>query len=55
MNGLQQGWLVAVRELRERGRSRAFQVSLAVMVLVVIGVIVLPTMLDIGGGPRTSA
>ena len=52
MNGLQQGWLVAVRELRERGRSRAFQVSLAVMLLVVIGVIILPTMLDLGGGPK---
>jgi ABC-2 type transport system permease protein len=52
MNGLRQGWLVAVRELRERGRSRAFQASLAVMLLVVVGVIILPTMLDIGGGPK---
>ena len=52
MNGLQQGWLVAVRELRERSRSRAFQASLAVMLLVVVGVIIVPAMLDTGGTPR---
>ena len=28
MNGMRQTWLVAVREIRERGRSRAFLASL---------------------------
>ena len=37
MNGLRQGWLVAVREMRERGRSRAFLASLVLMLLVVAG------------------
>jgi ABC-2 type transport system permease protein len=50
MNGLAQGWLVAVRELRERSRSRAFQASLVVMLLVVLAVLILPAMLDTGGG-----
>ena len=48
MNGLRQGWLVAVREMRERSRSRAFRASLVVMLLVVVGVIVVPAMLDSG-------
>jgi ABC-2 type transport system permease protein len=53
MTGLRQSWLVAVRELRERSRSRAFQASLVVMVLVVLAVIILPAMLDSGeGGAR---
>ena len=28
MSGLRQGWLVAIREMRERSRSRAFRASL---------------------------
>ena len=40
MNGVRQGWLVAVREMRERSRSRAFRASLVVMILVVVGVII---------------
>ena len=46
MNGSRQIWLVALREIRERSRSRAYRASLVVMVLVVVGAIVLPTLLD---------
>jgi ABC-2 type transport system permease protein len=42
-------WLVARRELLERGRSRAFALSLAVSVILILAGIVLPTL--IGGGP----
>jgi ABC-2 type transport system permease protein len=50
MSGIQQGRLVALREMRERSRSRAFRASLVVMVLVVAAVIVLPSVL---GGDDT--
>ncbi len=50
MSDLQQGWLVAVREMRERSRSRAFRASLAVMLLVVVAVIVVPTLFGGSGG-----
>jgi ABC-2 type transport system permease protein len=53
MNGLRQGWLVALREMRERGRSRAFLASLVLMVLIVLGVILVPAMLDTGGNAVT--
>jgi ABC-2 type transport system permease protein len=52
MSGLRQGWLVALRELRERSRSRGFRAGLAVMLLVVVAVIVVPAMLDTGPGTR---
>jgi ABC-2 type transport system permease protein len=52
MSGLRQGWLVAVRELRERSRSRGFRAGLAVMLLVVVAVIVVPALLDTGPGAR---
>jgi ABC-2 type transport system permease protein len=45
MNGVRQSWLVARRELRERSRSRAFGLSLVAMLVVVVGVIVVPSML----------
>ncbi|HEX4983647.1 MAG TPA: ABC transporter permease [Ilumatobacteraceae bacterium] len=48
MNGVRQGWLVAVREMRERSRSRGFRAGLALMLLVVVGMIVVPTMIDTG-------
>lgn len=48
MNGLQRSWLVAVREMIERSRSRAFRASLLVMIIAVVGAIVLPAMLDNG-------
>ena len=52
MNGSRQIWLVALREIRERGRSRAYRASLVAMVLVVVGAIVLPTLLDDRNGVR---
>ena len=52
MNGLRQGWLVAVREIRERSRSRAFRASLLIMILVVAGAIVLPGIFANGAGTR---
>jgi ABC-2 type transport system permease protein len=52
VNGMRQGWLVAVREIRERSRSRAFLISLLVMIVAVVGVIVLPAMLTSDGGTR---
>ena len=54
MSGLRQGWLVALREMRERSRSRGFRAGLVVMLLVVVAMIVVPAMLDTGPGPRTS-
>ena len=33
MNGVRQGWLVAMREMRERSRSRAFRVSVVLMIV----------------------
>jgi len=48
MTGIRQAWLVAGRELRERGRSRAFLASLALMLVAVATAIVLPAVLDRG-------
>ncbi len=50
MNGVRQGWLVASREMRERSRSGAFRTSMVVMILVVLGLIMVPTLVDSGGG-----
>lgn len=50
--GTTQGWLVAVREMRERSRSRGFQASVAVMILIVVGVILLPSMIEGAGGAK---
>jgi ABC-2 type transport system permease protein len=52
VNGARQTWLVAAREMRERGRSRAFLASLIVMVVVVAGIIVVPSLLSRGGGTK---
>jgi ABC-2 type transport system permease protein len=52
MNGVQQTWLVAVREMRERSRSRAFRASLLLMILVVAGAIILPGLLQSSGGTK---
>ncbi len=52
MIGVRQGWLVAMREFRERSRSRAFQVSMVVMLLVVVAVIAVPSLLENGGGTK---
>jgi ABC-2 type transport system permease protein len=52
MSGLRQGWLVALREMRERSRSRGFRAGLAVMLVVVVAAIVVPAMLDTGPGTK---
>jgi ABC-2 type transport system permease protein len=52
MSGAHQAWLVAAREIRERGRSRAFLGSLLLMLLAVAGAIVLPAFLDRGPGTK---
>lgn len=51
MNGLRQGWLVAVREMAERLRSPVFYLSLLLMVVVVGASVVVPALLD--GGTDT--
>ena len=48
VNRRRQTWLVALREMRERSRSRAFQISLVIMVLVIVGVIVAPSLIATG-------
>ena len=52
MKGMSQVGLVAVREIRERSRSRAFLASVVVMVIAVAGAIVLPALLDTGPGTK---
>ena len=52
MNGVRQTWLVAAREIRERGRSRAFLASLLLMLLVVAAAITLPALLSTGPGTK---
>ncbi len=46
-------WLVARRELLERGRSRAFIISLGLTVVLILAGILLPAILG-GGGPNGS-
>ena len=52
MNGLRQGWLVALREIRERGRSRGFLAGLVVMIVIVVAAIVLPDVVGSSAGTR---
>jgi ABC-2 type transport system permease protein len=49
MNGVRQGWLVANRELRERGRSPAFLTSVALMIAAVAAMLILPALIKVGG------
>lgn len=49
MSGLASMWRVASREIRERGRSKAYLVTLAVTLLIVLGLILVPQLID--GGP----
>jgi ABC-2 type transport system permease protein len=51
MNGVRQGWLVAMREMRERSRSRAFRLSVVLMIVAVAAILILPALLKPGGGP----
>lgn len=52
MSGARQTWLVATREMRERSRSRAFLISVVVMLMSVAAAIVLPGLLDNGPGTK---
>jgi ABC-2 type transport system permease protein len=52
VNGVQQGWLVAKREVRERSRSRAFIASVVIMIVAVVGSIALPSLIDTSGGTK---
>ena len=52
MNGLRQGWLVAVREMRERSRSGGFRAGLVVMLVVVVAMVALPSLIDTWGGTK---
>jgi ABC-2 type transport system permease protein len=46
MTTVNQGWLVARREMRERARSRGFRISTLLMLLVVIAMVLLPGLID---------
>ena len=52
MNGVRQSWLVAEREIRERGRSRGFFLSLVLMLIAVAAAMALPALLDTGPGAK---
>jgi ABC-2 type transport system permease protein len=52
VNGTRQAWLVAAREVRERGRSRAFLASLVLMLLAAAAAVALPALLDTGPGTK---
>ena len=52
MSGMRQIWLVAAREIRERGRSRAFLISFVLMLVAVVGAVTLPVLLDTGAGTK---
>ncbi|HET7246840.1 MAG TPA: ABC transporter permease [Streptosporangiaceae bacterium] len=52
MGSVRQGWLVAKREFRERGRSRAFLASVALMVVTVAAMLIIPALFQTGGGAR---
>jgi ABC-2 type transport system permease protein len=52
VTGARQARLVAGREVRERGRSGAFWVSLALMVVGVAAALALPALLDAGPGTK---
>lgn len=48
MNGVRQAWLVAMREMRERGRSPAFRASLLLMIVAVAAILALPALFKPG-------
>ena len=52
MNATRQTWLVAQREIRERGRSPAFLASLVLMMVAVAAAIALPAVIDDGPGAK---
>ena len=52
MSGVRQGWLVAVREMRERSRSRSFRAGLVVMLVLVVAMVALPSFIDTTEGTK---
>jgi ABC-2 type transport system permease protein len=52
VNGVRQSWLVAGREIRERGRSRGFLLSVVLMLMAVAAAIALPALLETGPGTK---
>lgn len=52
MNSLQAIWLVARREIRERGKSKGYIISTFLTIILVGGAIALPALLE--GGPDTN-
>ena len=50
--GMRQSWLVAVREMRERSRSRAFRAGLVLMIVLVVAMVLLPSWIDVSGGTK---
>lgn len=52
MTGLRETWLVALREIRERSRSTGFRAGLVVMLLVVVGMVIAPSLIDGSDGTR---
>lgn len=50
MNGTRQVWMVARRELRERIKSRTYRITTIILLLIVLGGIVIPQVIDDGEG-----
>lgn len=44
--GLRRTWIVAMREIRERGGSRAYRLSTIVGILLVVAILLVPTLLE---------
>lgn len=50
MKGLRPVWMVARRELRERFKSRTYRITTVILLLIVLGGIVIPQVVDDGEG-----
>lgn len=44
--GLRRTWIVALREIRERGASRAYRISTVAGVLLIVAILLVPTLLE---------
>jgi ABC-2 type transport system permease protein len=44
--GWRRTWIVALREIRERGGSRAYRISTALGVILVVAIVLVPSQLD---------
>jgi ABC-2 type transport system permease protein len=52
MTGTRQAWLVALREVRERSRSRSFWIGLVFVLVAVVSAIVVPAIIDTGDSTK---